>query len=68
MILRDEGAGCGQFGVMSAPTACEHCGRSDAGPVADQWLCLDCYSASGACCAGEDGPDSKVASVSGEPS
>ncbi len=68
MILRDEGAGRGQFGFMSAPTACDQCGQPDAGPVADRWLCLDCYSAFGACCAAEDGPDSEAAPAVHEPS
>jgi hypothetical protein len=38
--------------------ACDTCGSFDAFPMSDRWLCEQCYSTSGAGCAGgcEDEP------------
>jgi hypothetical protein len=30
---------------------CSRCGAAEAVPCADVWICLDCYAASGSCCA-----------------
>lgn len=32
---------------------CEVCGKFDAHQLGEQFLCADCYQASGSCCSGE---------------
>lgn len=37
----------------SVNPGCKHCGRAEAHLLDDLWICDDCYSAMGSCCAGE---------------
>jgi hypothetical protein len=34
---------------------CDQCGCFDSVQVGDRWLCVDCYSVAGACCALKSG-------------
>jgi hypothetical protein len=33
------------------PPVCDQCGCFEAVQMGDRWLCVDCYSVAGACCA-----------------
>jgi hypothetical protein len=35
--------------------ACERCGRPDAVKFGDEFICDECYTACGSCCAGDEG-------------
>ena len=34
--------------------ACERCGKLEASRFGDEYICDDCYTACGSCCAGEE--------------
>ena len=36
------------------PPACERGGQPDAQKFGDEYICDDCYTACGSCCAGEE--------------
>jgi len=38
----------------AASCNCERCGKPDAVKFGDEWICVDCYTECGSCCAGED--------------
>ena len=54
----DEGRMSADGGAPSG-SGCAECGRADAVKVGERWLCVECYSAAGSCCAGEFAPESE---------